>query len=256
MEQSIQEFYNNLASSYDEMTGFEQRFIKERPFFRLFVERYRIQKALDLGCGTGFHTLLLAQLGVIMTGVDVSEEMIAIAEKHSKNLGLKATFIHSTLQHVNGVVRKQFDAVFILGNTLPHLHPAQELVEVLHSLRNLIKPGGMVMIQNLNYDRILKERKAIQAIKQQGEKTFKRSYKYRGDSILFKVSIHDKLHDVPRESESTLTLYPLLERDLRNVLDQAGFCEIESYGSIAFEAYEQYSSKDLVVIAKNGIEKY
>ena len=55
----VTQFYDNLADDYDAMTGFEKRFVHERPFFNLLMQRYGITSALDAGAGTGFHSLLL-----------------------------------------------------------------------------------------------------------------------------------------------------------------------------------------------------
>jgi ubiquinone/menaquinone biosynthesis C-methylase UbiE len=51
------EFYDELAANYDEMTGFDQRFPHECPFFRILIERSHVTSALDAGCGTGFHSI-------------------------------------------------------------------------------------------------------------------------------------------------------------------------------------------------------
>ena len=82
----IPAFYDRLAPDYDEMTGFGKRFVHEKPFFRPLVENLNIATALDAGCGTGFHSLLLAQLGVRVTAVDVSGGMLARLELHGREM--------------------------------------------------------------------------------------------------------------------------------------------------------------------------
>jgi len=64
---SIAKFYDLLAPDYDGMTGFADRFARETPAFQTLVRRYGIRQALDAGCGTGFHSILLSQLGVTVT---------------------------------------------------------------------------------------------------------------------------------------------------------------------------------------------
>jgi len=70
------------------MTGFEQRFPHERPFFRMLIDRYKLENALDAGCGTGFHSILLAQLGLQVTATDISEELLMQTRKHAKEYGV------------------------------------------------------------------------------------------------------------------------------------------------------------------------
>jgi len=83
-----EKFYDELAVDYDGMTGFEQRFPHERPFFRMLIDRYKLENALDAGCGTGFHSILLAQLGLQVTATDISEELLMQTRKHAKEYGV------------------------------------------------------------------------------------------------------------------------------------------------------------------------
>ena len=46
----------------------------------------KAKKILDLGCGTGKHAALLAEVGFEVTGIDQSRDMIALAEKRKENL--------------------------------------------------------------------------------------------------------------------------------------------------------------------------
>jgi hypothetical protein len=39
-----EQFYDSLAGEYDEMTGMEERFKKERPHFQKLIERYELKK--------------------------------------------------------------------------------------------------------------------------------------------------------------------------------------------------------------------
>ena len=54
------------------MTEFHKRFSNEQAVFNTIVEQYQLRTVLDAGCGTGFHSLILASLGVEVTAVDVS----------------------------------------------------------------------------------------------------------------------------------------------------------------------------------------
>ena len=60
-------FYEELSAEYDVMTQFEARYEKEKGFFEDLVKEYSLRKVLDAGCGTGFHSLFLAKLGLEVT---------------------------------------------------------------------------------------------------------------------------------------------------------------------------------------------
>ena len=70
MDGSPIQFYDSFANEYDELTGFAEHFNKERSTFQMLVQKYDRKIVLDVGCGTGFHSILLAQLGMHMTSVE------------------------------------------------------------------------------------------------------------------------------------------------------------------------------------------
>jgi 2-polyprenyl-3-methyl-5-hydroxy-6-metoxy-1,4-benzoquinol methylase len=247
---SVPEFYDLLAPDYDSMTGFEKRFVQERPFFRLLVERYGIKTALDAGCGSGFHSLLLSELGVRVTAVDASAQMVRLTKSHARARDAKVETLVASFEALGSVLRKQFGAVFVMGNSLPHLVKTDNLKRAMKNFFDLLEPEGILFIQNLNYDRILAHRDQIQNVKEVGEKTFLRTYEYDQDGILFNIVTRTTSGEKAEERSQTIRLIPLLQNDLVQLLTTVGFTEVKFFGGISMEPFNSESSKDLVVLAK------
>jgi len=247
---AAEDFYDVLANDYDQMTGFEQRFVKERPFFRVIVERYKIRTALDAGCGTGFHSFLLAQLGVRVTAVDISAEMLKKVREHSEKLQLRVKTVQVNFQHLTSSIKERFDLVLSLGNSLAHLLSAEDLQKTLGQFSACTRPGGVLLLQNLNYDRIMANRERIQNVKENGAKTFTRFYEYSGDTVLFSILIEESNKGSIFKKKKTVQLRPIFEKDLKSVLATAGFESIQLFGGISLREYDRNESKDLVVIAR------
>ncbi len=248
----VERFYDALAPDYDTMTGFEQRFVRERPFFHVLVERYQIHSALDAGCGTGFHSLLLAQLGVNVTAVDLAPKMIASARKRAASLGLSLKTMTSSFENLPQSLNATFDAVFSLGNSLAHSPSKEALTETLRSFARILRPGGLIFLQNLNYNRILADREKVQSVKEAGTKTFVRYYDYEGNDVVFNILTIEKTPDGIRENHRSIKIHPLLRQDMSAALGAAGFVKIQEFGGIAMNKYVELASKDLVVLAQLG----
>ncbi|HEY4613016.1 MAG TPA: methyltransferase domain-containing protein [Bacteroidota bacterium] len=247
---SIESFYDALAQNYDEMTGFRKRFIQEKPFFRLLVEKYRITTALDAGCGTGFHALLLAQLGIRVTAIDISPEMIQCAVRHARELKLSVEFRRAGFEtRVDG---KQFDAVFCLGNSLAHLLTLERLNTALQNFSRMLQPRGILFLQNLNYDRILARKERVQSTKESNGKTFIRFYDYTDERILFNLLTLEKVNTTIEQKLQSVELRPLRQAELASLLRESGFDDIKSYGGISMEEFHPASSKDLVMLARKA----
>ncbi len=243
------EFYDALASEYDEMTGFEQRFAREKPFFHLLVDRYNITTAIDAGSGTGFHSLLLTQLGVGVTAIDVSAGMLRRLEAHAKHLNLSVKTVNASFGNFPETLAGTADAVFCLGNSLPHLVTDDELLHALRNFRTAIRPGGLLIVQLLNYDRLLADRTRIQSVKQAADKTFVRYYEYHENSIVFNVLTITGLNGHTGHRLRSIALRPLTQDILLSALEEAGFSLVERYGGITLEPFDIGKSKDCFLIA-------
>ncbi len=249
-ELNAREFYDALARDYDTMTGFDQRFVREKPFFRVLVDKHNIRSAVDAGCGTGFHSLLLAQLGVTVTAVDMSKEMLSQVRRHAERMHLQVRVAQGDFQTLAQSVGETADALFCLGNSLVHLLTDEDLRKAIQSFADALKPGGTLVLQNLNYDRILKDRERIQSVKEENGKTFVRFYEYGENDIVFTILTIDRPNGTPVQSHRSVRLRPILRDDLLSVLSEAGFTDAKTYRSIALDPFEPGSSRDLVVIAK------
>lgn len=243
------QFYDSLAEDYDTMTGFEKRFIHERPFFNLLVQQFRFSTVLDAGAGTGFHSLLLGQLGSHMTAMDVSGKMLERVKAHAKDLHIKIALLKSNFLDLPRTTNKKFDAVFCMGNSLPHLLTPEELVQSLKNFFAVLRPGGMLFLQLLNYARILASRERIQSVKEAGGMTFTRFYEFQEEFVVFNILRLKKEEGRLVHQLDSVKLRPILKPELTNALHEAGFDGMKIHGSIALDDFCEQTSKDLVVLA-------
>ena len=111
------------------------------------------KKILDLGCGTGRHAILLAKAGAKVTGVDFSDEMLAVARSNST--GLEITFLNAELGALP--LEDPFDLVLcsLVLSHVPDLNP------VMKEMARLTRPGGRIIITDLRTDNWLRKTKKI-----------------------------------------------------------------------------------------------
>ena len=242
-------FYDWLSGEYDRMTSFDERFVKERPSIKHLVDTYAIRTALDAGTGTGFLALLLAQLGVSVTAVDVSPSMIEQLSRHAAERGVAVTALVAAFKDIPRIVPSKQDAIFSLGNTLAHSESRQDLSATLSAFQHVLRPGGLLIVQLLNYRRILATRERVQAAREVGSTRFVRWYEYVGDRVRFHIRQEPIGSNAPPTTRSLL-LRPVTDDELRSALPEAGFEDIRIYGSIAMDSYDPSMSKDCVVLAR------
>jgi cyclopropane fatty-acyl-phospholipid synthase-like methyltransferase len=111
MNEWKQFFNSNYASRYEEEV-FTRNTAQELEFL---IEEFKLPKGaaiLDIGCGTGRHSIGLALQGYKMTGVDISPGMLKIGRTTARKEGLDIEFVCSDAQKYRA--KKQFDGAICL----------------------------------------------------------------------------------------------------------------------------------------------
>lgn len=148
-----EQLYKELAKYYDKISS-QKNYEKEVDFIDKILRKYKIKgkKILDVACGTGNHAALLKRKGYQVLGIDVSAEMLRIARK--KVSGVK--FLLRDMKKLN--LRKKFDVIICLYNTIHYNNNYNELESTLRSFNEHLKQGGVLIFDLGFYKQALKER--------------------------------------------------------------------------------------------------
>ena len=185
--------YHHLSEFYNEL-------FPQDPTLKSFIKGFSMpnSNAVDLGSGTGRLTKLISLLGMKVIGIDLDESMIEVAKKDYPELEFKVVDMVEYLKESH-----YFELMTCFGNTLVHLDKHQ-LNAFFKGVKNSLSPRGYLIIQILNYIKILKEKPSeLKELKNENI-IFNRYYEYFDEHILFttKVTVKDK------ETIGSTKLYP------------------------------------------------
>lgn len=115
-------------------------------------------RIIEVGCGTGTTALSLAAAGYSVAASDLDPEMIAIAEQ-SFGKGAEAAMVRFSVDDMIGALEAasagSANLILCLGNTLPHLTESGEMTCFFQAARRALASDGKLVVQVLNYRRII-----------------------------------------------------------------------------------------------------
>lgn len=101
----------------------------------------KVNKILELACGTGNITIPLAKKGYNIVGVDISEDMLMIAKNKSMENNLNIFFIHQNM--VDLELDKKFDCVLIMCDGVNYITDKDDLLKLFKKVYNILEDKGM-----------------------------------------------------------------------------------------------------------------
>lgn len=235
------DFYRALSKHYDEIFPLKA---PQKTFLQDFLKQNSLTSVLDIGCGTGTFAIEISQAGVRVLGVDLSDEMIQISIKKAQEVGSTASFSLADMRDLSGI-DEEFGGIFCLGNTLAHVSGEIELKEVLTQFGG---KGTHLLLQTVNYDRILaKQVKELPIIKT-SHLTFYRHYTYRSDGLLdFTMKI--EFSDTKQVVSGINLLFPIKGASLKSALLETGWEVCGQWGNFDKDVWTE-DSPATVIAAK------
>ncbi|NDL67270.1 isochorismatase family protein [Anaerotalea alkaliphila] len=207
-------------------------------------------RVLDVACGTGGYALELAGAGHQVTAIDLSPQMV-------EGLLRKAPRIDARVLDMLDIPRldRTFDFVYCIGNSLVHLEDEKEIGRFLEGCAAVLAPGGRILLQVVNYDRVLE--KDVQSLPPilnvAADLSFDRYYRY--DRKAHKIAFRTVLQVEGRTLENEVPLHPVTSAELGGLLEKAGFSDIRAYGGFGKAPYDPMESFALVLTAKKAAPK-
>ncbi|MGM0897133.1 MAG: class I SAM-dependent DNA methyltransferase [Bacillota bacterium] len=128
--------YGRFAAVYDDL----MEDIPYEQYVEWIAETMRSGSVLDLACGTGVLSELMAELGYEVTASDLSADMLTVAQKRFKEAGQDIPVLQLSMDNLEGL--EGFDAVTIAIDSLNYLAEEEQVMKTFKEVYSALKPGG------------------------------------------------------------------------------------------------------------------
>ena len=194
---------------------------------------------LDLACGKGRHSIYLNKLGYQVTGVDLSENSIAVAnESSNESLRFKT---HDMREPMN----KTYDAVFNLFTSFGYFDTYEDNIKTLIAIKDSINEYGFGVIDFFNSDFII-ENLVAEETKEIDGITFNIKRFVENKKIIKEIRFEDKGETYNfTEKVSAFTL-----SDFESMMEEADIFLLEIFGDYKLRKFYKTQSERLIMIFK------
>ena len=148
MSQWYEQLFENYANKY-EQEPFVKGTVGEVDFIEKEIGHDKSLRILDVGCGTGRHSIELARRGYSVVGVDLSESQLAKARDNAQKVNLNPLFLRADARKLE--FKREFDLVVMLcEGAFPLMETDEMNFEVLKNAANALKDNGKLIFTTLN----------------------------------------------------------------------------------------------------------
>jgi SAM-dependent methyltransferase len=222
---SVEDHYENLlARHYTWMHGDYDSKVRE---YRLLFERAEILprsggRAVDLGSGSGFQSLALADLGFEVLAVDTSETLLRELRRRTQRRRIRPV-LGDLRDQGTYATDEPFKVAVCMGDTLAHLRSYGEVETLCRDVLGVLEGGGALVLEFRDTTRELEGMDRAIPLRMDDDRIMVTFLEYEADQI----NVHDMVFvrgvDGWTMHKSAYAKLRLGEEKVRDLLERTGF---------------------------------
>ena len=231
--------YKDLAVSYDRLTN-DVDYEATVAFYMDILNRegLRPRTAVDLACGTGSVTAILARKGIRVLGVDMSEEMLTVAQQKAQSLVQPPRFVCQRLQEL--WLPRGVDLAVCALDSLDYITEPEDCREAIRRVYKVLNPGG-IFIFDVNTPEKLRAMDSQVFLDEDDDVycVWRGEFDEETNICSYGMDLFQREGKLWYRSFEEHREYAYSQEQLTGYLKEAGFTHIEVYADRLFEAPRQ-----------------
>ena len=200
-------------------------------------------KILDMACGAGRHAIILARKNFHLTAVDLSENLISIAEQSAQNENLKINFVQSDIRKYE--TKDKFDLIINLFTSFGYFESDEENFAVLQKAYHLLVENGFFVLDFFNSE-FLQQNLVEFSEENLGGAEIHQYRKIKENRVTKKIVI-TKNSNLSTYEESVRMF---TKDEIVNAIQNIGFDIYKTFGDFLGNEFDRLNSPRLIMICK------
>lgn len=227
------EVFKDYAYYYNMFYG-DKDYAKEAEAVEKLVKKYcrkqdkTITSILNMGCGTGRHDFELAKLGYRMTGIDLSEEMIKVAQATSGSGDCVPTFEVADIRSYQP--KQKYDAVISLFHVMSYQNQNEDILSAFKVAAAALDMGGIFVFDAWYGPGVLSDPPVVRVKKVEDDQNslirYANPIMHAQDNVVdvcYQVLVIDKQTSVSKEINEVHHMRYFFKPEIEFMLNLAGF---------------------------------
>jgi SAM-dependent methyltransferase len=206
------------------------------------------QRVLDLACGFGRHSVLLAQKGFNVTGYDLSDSFLKKAKEIADSLLVGLDLKQGDMREIP--YEEEFDAVINMFTAFGFFDREDEDLEVLKGVYKALKPGGQFLMDVINREFALADLSHRRWTNENSSYLLEERF---FDYFNSRLELTNRLilaDGQIKEADYSIRLYTLTE--MLDMFNEANLVLTDVYGNFDGELYSARSPRMILVATKEA----
>ncbi|TCO71473.1 class I SAM-dependent DNA methyltransferase [Marinisporobacter balticus] len=204
----------------------------------------------ELACGTGNVTNILAKRGYNLIGVDISADMLFIAQEKSRAMGVEVIYLNHDMRELS--LPTELDGILCVCDGVNYIADEKDLRKVFKSVYHHLKDGGLFIFDISTYYKLANilgnntYAENFEEVSYIWENYFEEAQKMCD----FDLTIFVKEEDTYRKYEETHSQRAYEEKEILDQLKGIGFKKIECFEAFTFSDPKEESERIYFVCQK------
>ena len=228
--------YKALAVSYDRLTN-DVDYGAVVDFYNQILEKENLhpRTAVDLACGTGSVAILLAEQGMKVTAVDLSEDMLTVASQKARDMDNAPLFVCQPLQELR--LPRGVDLAVCALDSLDYIIDPKDCAQAIKQIYKALNPGG-IFIFDVNTPEKLRAMDGQVFLDEDDDVycVWRGEFDDQTNICSYGMDIFQRQGNYWHRSFEEHREYAYSQEQLEGFLKDAGFTHIEVYADQLFEA--------------------